>query len=542
MQHRESKYIFVTGGVISSLGKGITSASIGALLQGRGLNVSILKLDPYLNVDPGTMNPFQHGEVFVTKDGAETDLDLGHYERYLDKNLGRQNSKTAGQIYQEVLEKERSGEYLGATVQVIPHVTDLIKKSIHDAALDHDVLICEVGGTIGDIESLPFIEAIRQFRSEIGARNSIFVHVSYVPLIKSAGELKTKPTQHSVKEALSQGIQPDVLLLRSEMPVPDEIKQKISLFCNVPPKAVINCTDAETVYEVPLMLNREGLDDIIIDHLNIWAKKPDLKTWQNVVDRFKNPKSLVRVAVVGKYVDLIESYKSINEALIHGGIAYETKVECLYIDAEEIDKNNVSKRLGSADAILVPGGFGERGIDGKIRTVKFARENNIPFFGICLGLQVAVIEYARNVANIPDADSEEFNGKNSTKVIHMMETQAHVRKKGGTMRLGDHPCILKRDSKAFQVYRMDEILERHRHRFEVNNEHVKALEKAGLVISGRCPSADLVEIIEIPQHPFFIATQFHPEFASRPHIPHPLFKAFIGAALTAHRNRNDKNK
>lgn len=542
MQHRESKYIFVTGGVISSLGKGITSASIGALLQGRGLNVSILKLDPYLNVDPGTMNPFQHGEVFVTKDGAETDLDLGHYERYLDKNLGRQNSKTAGQIYQEVLEKERAGEYLGATVQVIPHVTDLIKKSILDAALDHDVLICEVGGTIGDIESLPFIEAIRQFRSEIGAKNSIFVHVSYVPLIKSAGELKTKPTQHSVKEALSQGIQPDVLLLRSEMPVPDEIKQKISLFCNVPQKAVINCTDAETVYEVPLMLNREGLDVIIIDHLNIWAKKPDLRTWQNVVDRFKNPKSLIRVAVVGKYVDLIESYKSINEALIHAGIAYEAKVECLYIDAEEIDKNNVSKRLAPADAILVPGGFGERGIDGKIRTVKFARENNIPFFGICLGLQVAVIEYARNVANIPDADSEEFNGKNSIKVIHMMETQAHVRKKGGTMRLGDHPCILKRDSKAFQIYRMDEILERHRHRFEVNNEHVKALEKAGLVVSGRCPSADLVEIIEIPQHPFFIATQFHPEFASRPHIPHPLFKAFIGAALIAHRNRNDKNK
>lgn len=531
MLHHESKYIFVTGGVISSLGKGIASASIGALLQARGLDVSILKLDPYLNVDPGTMNPFQHGEVFVTKDGAETDLDLGHYERYLGKSLSRKNSKTAGQIYQEVLEKERNGEYLGATVQVIPHVTDRIKLAIKEAAIGHDVLICEVGGTIGDIESLPFIEAIRQFRSETGPRNSIFVHVSYVPLIKCAGELKTKPTQHSVKEALSQGIQPDILLLRSEKPVPDDIKQKISLFCNVHKSAVISCTDANTVYEVPLMLNREGLDEIIVDHLNIWAKKPDLTHWERVVERFMKPKATVEVAVVGKYVDLIESYKSINEALIHGGIAHEVRVNCHYIDAEDLNRSGVIERLSTADAILVPGGFGERGIEGKMAAVKYARENLIPFFGICLGLQVAVIEYARHVAALLDADSEEINPTAKTKVIHIMETQAHIRKKGGTMRLGDHPCVIAPGSLAHDIYREAEIEERHRHRFEVNNEYVGALIDAGLVVSGRSPDLNLVEIIELPHHPFFIATQFHPEFSSRPNLPHPIFKAFIGAAL-----------
>lgn len=531
MQKHEAKYIFVTGGVISSLGKGITSASIGALLQARGLEVSILKLDPYLNVDPGTMNPFQHGEVFVTKDGAETDLDLGHYERYLNRNLGRKNSKTAGQIYQEVLEKERNGEYLGATVQVIPHVTDRIKETIKEAAIGHDVLICEVGGTIGDIESLPFIESIRQFRSEIGFKNSIIIHVSYVPLIKSAGELKTKPTQHSVKEAQSQGIQPDILLLRSEMPVPDDIKQKISLFCNVQKPAVINCVDVNTVYEVPLVLHREGIDEIIVNHLNIWARKPDLKNWVSVVDRFKNPKNTVEIAIVGKYVDLIESYKSINEALIHGGIANETRVKCHYIDAEELTKTSVSERLDKVDAILVPGGFGERGIEGKITAVNYAREHKIPFFGICLGLQVAIIEYARNMAKLLDAESEEFNKNAPTKVIHMMETQVHVRKKGGTMRLGDYPCVINPNSKAFDIYKEHEIVERHRHRFEVNNSFIDQLEAAGLLVSGRCPSANLVEIIELPEHPFFIATQFHPEFCSRPHNPHPLFKAFVKAAL-----------
>lgn len=529
MQNHEPKYIFVTGGVISSLGKGIASASIGALLQARGLDVSILKLDPYLNVDPGTMNPFQHGEVFVTKDGAETDLDLGHYERYLEKDLERKNSKTSGQIYQEVLEKERNGDYLGATVQVIPHVTDRIKSAIREVAQGHDIVICEVGGTIGDIESLPFIEAIRQFRAEVGQVNSIFVHVSYVPLIKSAGELKTKPTQHSVKEALSQGIQPDILLLRSEMPVPDDIKQKISLFCNVHKSAVINCTDAKTVYEVPLMLNREGIDEIIINQLNIWAKKPDLSHWERIVDRFMHPKESVDIALVGKYVDLIESYKSINEALIHGGIAHEARINCHYLDAEDVGK--IVQKLKNVDAILVPGGFGERGIEGKMAAIKYARENNIPFLGICLGLQVAVIEFARNVANLPKADSEELNPQAKDQVIHMMETQVHVRKKGGTMRLGELPCRLVDNTLAKEIYGEKEIKERHRHRFEVNNDYVKTLESAGLVISGRCPSVDLVEIIELPSHPFFIASQFHPEFSSRPNKPHPLFKAFVEAAL-----------
>ncbi len=531
MAHHEPKYIFVTGGVISSLGKGITSASIGALLQARGLDISILKLDPYLNVDPGTMNPFQHGEVFVTKDGAETDLDLGHYERYLAKDLGRNNSTTAGQIYQEVLEKERNGEYLGATVQVIPHVTDQIKKVIMAAAVGHDVLICEVGGTIGDIESLPFIEAIRQFRAEIGVKNSVFVHVSYVPLIKSAGELKTKPTQHSVKEALSQGIQPDILLLRSEQPVPDDIKQKISLFCNVPKSAVINCADAKTVYQVPLMLHKEGIDDIIVNHLNIWARKPDLQHWESVVTRFMNPLDEVSIAVVGKYVDLIESYKSINEALIHAGIAHQIRVNCHYIDAEKLNKNGVAKALSSVDAILVPGGFGERGIEGKIVAIEYARTQKIPFFGICLGLQMAVIEFARHVAGLPDADSEEFNPKAKTKVIHIMETQIHVHKKGGTMRLGDHPCRIAPKTLAHEIYREDEIKERHRHRFEVNNHYLEQLKAAGLVVSGTCPTVDLVEIIELKDHPFFIATQFHPEFGSRPNQAHPIFKSFVGAAL-----------
>lgn len=534
MPTHEPKYIFVTGGVVSSLGKGITSASVGALLQARGLEVSILKLDPYLNVDPGTMNPFQHGEVFVTVDGAETDLDLGHYERYLNKNLGRKNSKTAGQIYQEVLEKERNGEYLGATVQVIPHVTDRIKNAILETACGNDIVICEVGGTIGDIESLPFIEAIRQFRAEIGPRNSIFIHVSYVPYIKSAGEFKTKPTQHSVKEALSQGIQPDILVLRSEMPVPEEIKRKIALFCNVHQSAVINCTDAKTVYEVPLMLHREGIDDIIIKHLNIWAKKPDLTNWETVVERFTKPKTQVEIAVVGKYVDLIESYKSINEALIHAGIAHETRVLCRYIDAETLKPDSLDHAFAGIDGILVPGGFGERGVDGKIAAVNYARTHKIPFFGICLGLQVAVIEFARNMANLPEADSEEFNKSSKMPVIHIMETQSHVRKKGGTMRLGDHPCLIEPNTLAAKIYGKKEIFERHRHRFEVNNIYVEQLEKAGLVVSGRCPTANLVEIIELSDHPFFIATQFHPEFTSRPTNAQPIFKAFIGAALNQH--------
>jgi CTP synthase len=539
MPIHKPKYIFVTGGVISSLGKGITSASVGALLQARGLDVSILKLDPYLNVDPGTMNPFQHGEVFVTKDGAETDLDLGHYERYLNKSLGRAHSKTAGQIYQHVLEKERNGDYLGATVQVIPHVTDAIKHVIQEAGLGHDVLICEVGGTIGDIESLPFIEAIRQFKIEAGAHNSLVIHVSYVPYISSAGEFKSKPTQHSVKEALSQGIQPDILLLRSEKTVPEDLKHKIALFCNVAHTNVINCTDAKTVYEVPLMLHKEGIDEIIIKQLNMWAKKPDLSQWESVVERFMNPHRELTIAVVGKYVDLIESYKSINEALIHAGIAHQARVSCLYIDAESLDPKEVATKLSAADAILVPGGFGERGIEGKIAAIHYARTNNIPFLGICLGLQLAVIEYARHVAGLLDADSQEMNAHGKTHVIHMMETQAHIHKKGGTMRLGDHPCAIKANTLAHRIYKQDLILERHRHRYEVNNKYVAELEKAGLVFSGYCPGVDLVEIIELTDHDFFIAVQFHPEFTSRPAEAHPLFIAFVEAALARHEGAHE---
>ncbi len=531
MPSHEPKIIFVTGGVISSLGKGIASASIAALLQARGLEVSILKLDPYLNVDPGTMNPFQHGEVFVTKDGAETDLDLGHYERFLDKSLSRKNSKTAGQIYQTVLDKERNGDYLGLTVQTIPHVTDEIKLTIKEAAKDQDVLICEVGGTIGDIESLPFIEAIRQYRVEVGFSNTLFLHVSYVPLIKAVSELKTKPTQHSVKVALSQGIQPDILLLRAETPVPKEIKEKIALFCNVPASSIINCPDARTIYEVPLLLHEEGLDEIIVKHLNIWARKPDLTSWQNVVKRFTNPLKSVKIAIVGKYVELTESYKSINESLIHAGIFHQVKIDFNYIDSENLTSDNLEEFLASSNAILVPGGFGERGIPGKIMAIKYARENKIPFFGICLGLQMAVVEYARNVAGISKASSEEFSPNGEFNVIHKIETQIHVTKKGGTMRLGDYDCRIEPNSLADKIYGQNNIKERHRHRFEVNNDFLPKLKAAGLVISGICPEVDLVEIIELKEHPFFIATQFHPEFASRPNNPHPIFRDFIKAAL-----------
>jgi CTP synthase len=531
MPIHEPKYIFVTGGVVSSLGKGITSASIGAILESRGLDISILKLDPYLNVDPGTMNPFQHGEVFVTEDGAETDLDLGHYERYLNKNLCRQNSKTAGQIYQAVLEKERNGEYLGATVQIIPHVTDLIKDTIKNVGKDHDVLICEVGGTIGDIESLPFIEAIRQLRAEVGSKNALFLHVSYVPLIKSAGEHKTKPTQHSVKEALSQGIQPDILVLRSEQPVPDEIKQKIALFCNVKASAVITCTDAKTVYEVPLMLHRENIDEIIVNHLNIWARKPNLEHWQKVVDAFSHPEVEVNIALVGKYVELIESYKSVNEALIHAGIAHKARIKFKFVDAEFLTEKNINESLADMQGILIPGGFGERGLEGKVAAARYARVNKVPYFGICLGLQVAVIEFARNVVGLTDANSEEFDQKTKHNVIHVMESQQHLRQKGGTMRLGNYPCTVTANTLASQIYQKSHIVERHRHRFEVNNKFLPALTQAGLVVSGVCEPADLVEMVELRDHPFFIACQFHPEFASRPTTPQPIFKAFVRAAL-----------
>lgn len=526
-----TKYIFVTGGVVSSLGKGIASASIGALLESRGLDISMLKLDPYLNVDPGTMNPFQHGEVFVTDDGAETDLDLGHYERYISTRLSKLNSKTSGQIYLEVLEKERQGKYLGVTVQVIPHITDAIKQSIKAAGKGHDILICEVGGTVGDIESLPFIEAIRQMRQEEGPETCIFVHVSYLPLIHAAGEVKTKPTQHSVKELLSLGVQPDLLLLRAEDPVSSDIKAKISQFCNVPAKAVASCPDLKTVYEVPLVLQEEGVDQIILDSLNVWAKKPDLTGWQRIVEGFKNPQGQVSIGIVGKYVNLVESYKSINEALIHAGISCGVKVNFHYIDSEDIQLEGPEKHLKGLDGILVPGGFGERGTLGKIETVRFARENKIPFLGICLGLQIAVIEYARNCAGLSDATSEEFDSASKTQVIHFMADQQHLTQKGGTMRLGSYPCVLKKGSLAAQVYGSKEILERHRHRYEVNNAYRTQLQEAGLVISGVSPDDKLVEMIELPGHPFFIACQFHPEFLSKPLAPHPLFKSFVAASI-----------
>jgi CTP synthase len=530
MAPRKTKFIFVTGGVISSLGKGITAASIGALLENRGLDVTALKLDPYLNVDPGTMSPFQHGEVFVTDDGAETDLDLGHYERFISATLGRVNSASAGQIYSRVLEKERRGDYLGKTVQVIPHVTDEIKLAIRAAADGHDLLLCEVGGTVGDIESLPFLEAIRQMRIEEGHTNAIVVHCSYVPYIKSAGELKTKPTQHSVKELLSIGIQPDVLVLRGELPTPREMKQKISLFCNVSVDAVVSCPDLDTIYEVPLLLRQEGVDDKVTELLNIWSRAPRLERWERVVEGFKQPEKTVTIGVVGKYVDLVESYKSINEAMIHAGLAHKTKVVLKHIDAEEIEVKGADATLAGCDGILVPGGFGERGTQGKIQAVRFAREKKVPFFGICLGLQIAVIEYARHVLGLEKATSEEFNPDAEHKVIHMMEHQKSVTTKGATMRLGAYPCVLKQGSLARRIYGTDEVRERHRHRFEVNNAYRQRLADMGMVFSGVSPDGELVEMIELPDHPHFVGCQFHPEFLSRPWKAHPLFSSLVVAA------------
>ena len=531
MAPRKTKFIFITGGVVSSLGKGITASSLGALLENRGLDITILKLDPYLNVDPGTMSPFQHGEVFVTDDGAETDLDLGHYERFTQATLSRLNSVSAGQIYSRVLEAERRGDYLGKTVQVIPHVTDEIKRAIKAAASDHDLLIVEIGGTVGDIESLPFLETVRQMKTEEGHGNAIAVHVSYVPFIKSAGELKSKPTQHSVKEMLSIGIQPDILVLRSEMAVPREMKQKIALFCNVQVEAVVSAPDLDTIYEVPLYLRQEGLDDKVVELLNIWSRAPKLERWEKIVEGFHNPTSEVTIGIVGKYVDLKESYKSINEAMVHAGIAHKTKVVLKHIDAEEIEVKGADNALGGCDGILVPGGFGERGTQGKIAAVRYAREKKVPFFGICLGLQIAVIEFARHVAGLAGATSEEFSPDAEHKVIHMMEHQKTVQRKGGSMRLGSYPCVLKAGSLARRVYNADEVSERHRHRFEVNNAYRGQLQDCGMVFSGVSPDGSLVEMCELPNHPHFIGCQFHPEFLSRPYKPHPLFTSLVEAAL-----------
>jgi CTP synthase len=546
-----TKFIFMTGGVLSSLGKGLASAAIGALLESRGLTITLQKLDPYINVDPGTMNPFQHGEVFVTDDGAETDLDLGHYERFTHAKLGRNNNFTTGKIYHSVITKERRGDYLGGTVQVIPHITDEIKESILLVAKDVDVVIVEVGGTIGDIESLPFQEAIRQLKADVGKENVLYVHLTLVPYIAAAGEVKTKPTQHSVKELRSIGIQPDILLCRTDRFLSKEIKSKIALFCNVDVDQVITAKDVETIYEVPLVFHQEGLDDKIVSLLNIWTRSPKLGGWERLVEKVKNPKYAVTIAIVGKYVDLRESYKSLNEALCHGGIGNDCKVNLDFVDSETIDESNCRERLEAADGILVPGGFGTRGISGKISAIQFAREEKIPFFGICLGMQMAVVEYARHVAGMDGAHSTEFDEATPYSVIYLMREwfdykSKRVQKrdvtsdKGGTMRLGAYPCMLKQDTFARKAYGKKEISERHRHRYEFNNDFKERLEEAGLIMSGASPDGQLVEIVEIDNHPWFLGCQFHPEFKSRPMNPHPLFVSFIEAAL-AHKNKKAKN-
>jgi len=531
------KFIFVTGGVVSSLGKGLAAATIGALLEARGLKITMLKLDPYINVDPGTMNPFQHGEVFVTDDGAETDLDLGHYERYVSSRMGKKNNCTTGKIYHSVITKERRGDYLGGTIQVIPHITDEIKRVIYTAAQGYDLAIVEVGGTVGDIESLPFLEAIRQVRTDRGKENVLYVHVTLVPYIGTAGELKTKPTQHSVKELRSIGIQPDVLLCRCDRPLPKDIKAKIALFCNVTEDAVFTARDVEQIYELPLVFHQEGLDDKIMESLNIWAGEPRLDAWAEVVEKWKNPVGEVTIAIVGKYVNLRESYKSLNEALTHGGIGHSVRVLHRYVDSEEVERQGAEALLKGADGILVPGGFGSRGVEGKIAAAKYARENRLPYFGICLGMQVAVVEFARNVCGLPAATSRELDAGSECAVIDLMPDQRGVVEKGATMRLGAYPCRLSEKSLARKAYGVPEVSERHRHRYEFNNEFREALTARGLRITGLSPDGRLVEIVEIQDHPWFLGCQFHPEFQSRPMAPHPLFLDFIGAAHAVSRGQ-----
>ena len=543
-----TKYIFVTGGVLSSLGKGLASAAIGALLESRGLTVTIQKLDPYINVDPGTMNPFQHGEVFVTDDGAETDLDLGHYERFTHAKLGHDNNFTTGKIYHSVISKERRGDYLGGTVQVIPHITDEIKHCIKLAAKDVDIVIVEIGGTIGDIESLPFLEAIRQFKVDAGKDNTLYIHLTLVPYIGTAGEVKTKPTQHSVKELRSIGIQPDILLCRTDQYLSREIKAKISLFCNVGVDAVVTAKDVECIYEVPLVFHKEGLDSKIVELLNIWTRAPRLEAWEELIRKIQTTRQAVTIAIVGKYVDLTESYKSLNEALYHGGVANECNVNLIFVDSEKVEDGSCSRMLADADGILVPGGFGKRGIEGKICSANHARVNKIPYFGICLGMHVAVVEFARNVAGLKDANSSEFNEFATDAVIYLMlewfdERSGSVEKrdessdKGATMRLGAYPCRLTKGTLAYRAYGIEDISERHRHRYEFNNDYKALLVEKGLVVSGSSPSGDLVEIIEIKDHPWYLGCQFHPEFKSRPMDAHPLFRDFIKAALEYSKGR-----
>ncbi len=538
-----SRFIFITGGVVSSLGKGIASASIAAILEARGIQVTLVKLDPYINVDPGTMNPFQHGEVFVTEDGAETDLDLGHYERFARVTMGKSNNFTAGQIYERVIRKERRGEYLGGTVQVIPHITDEIKSSIYEAAGDAEVTLVEIGGTVGDIESLPFLETIRQMRIELGERQSLFIHLTLVPYLPTAGEIKTKPTQHSVKELRSIGIQPDILLCRCERPLPENERRKIALFTNVPERAVISAMDADSIYKIPRLYHQQHLDDLVVEKLDLDAQDIDLSEWDAVVEGLENPSRDVKIAMVGKYVDLTESYKSLSEALSHAGIQTRTRVDIRYVDSEDIEQAG-TECLEGMDAILVPGGFGKRGIEGKILAARFARENRVPYLGLCLGMQVAVIEYARHKAGLKDADSTEFNRDTPHPVIALItewvgqgglveqrDTDSDL---GGSMRLGAQKCRLRRESLSRSVYASDIINERHRHRYEFNNTYMDPLQDAGLLIAGKTIDGNLVEVVEIPEHPWFIGCQFHPEFTSTPRDGHPLFRGFIEAANTYH--------
>jgi CTP synthase len=532
----EQKFIFVTGGVVSSIGKGLTAASLGALLEARGVKITLMKCDPYLNVDPGTMSPFQHGEVYVTEDGAETDLDLGHYERFSSLKLSRGNSITTGQIYDSVISKERRGEYLGGTVQVIPHITDEIKMRIMEAAQGSEVAIIEIGGTVGDIESLPYLEAIRQMRLELGEANTVLMHVTYVPYIAVAGELKSKPTQHSVKQLQQLGLQPDILVCRTEKIIDENFKEKTALFCSVRKEDVIAAQDAGTIYEVPLNLYREKLDEVVCRKLRLETEKPNLKGWENIVRVLKKPAKDVRIAIVGKYVDLKESYKSLNESVVHGGIANNSHVEIVYVDSEKLTEKNVAQALAQVTGILVPGGFGERGVEGKLVAIRYAREKQIPFFGICYGMQLAAIEFARHVCGIKDATSREWAEVKTSKasknyVIDIMSEQRDIKNKGGTMRLGSYPCTLSKHSKAFQIYKTAHITERHRHRYEFNNKYKSLFEKKGMNCVGICEERDLVEIVELVDHPWFIGVQFHPEFKSKPLSPHPLFVNFVRAAI-----------
>jgi CTP synthase len=535
-----TKYIFVTGGVVSSLGKGIAAASLGRLLGERGLEVTIQKFDPYINVDPGTMSPYQHGEVYVTDDGAETDLDLGHYERFIERSLGQVNNVTTGRIYLSVITKERRGEFLGGTVQVIPHITDEIKSAIRRLAPEHDVVITEIGGTVGDIESLPFLEATRQFRQEVGRDNALFIHLTLVPFIRASGELKTKPTQHSVRELMEIGIQPDILICRSDRPLSEPIKRKIALFCNVDHNCVVESRDAESIYEVPLRFHEQNLDRLVCDRMRLDVKEPDLRPWGAMVQRALEPEDRVKIGIVGKYTELTDAYTSIREALVHGGIANNVGVDLEWVASDRfVTADATGKLLREFDGLLVPGGFGERGVEGMVEAVRWARENGLPFFGICLGLQVAIIEFGRNVCMLPETNSSEFAAECENPVISLMDSQRSVEDMGGTMRLGAYPCRLRPGSRAAQIYGKEEVSERHRHRYEVNNAYRDVLEEYGLRCAGLSPDGSLVELVELPDHPWYMGCQFHPELKSRPMQPHPLFASFVGAAHAARRRSRE---